>query len=358
MSTIIDPSTSHRYDLPSTSQASDEFSNNNFSAKDKQCQFCNKKFGPTEENLYFSHVAPTQCSRCAEVFDCQSKFDAHNNKDCLQTESKKRWLCNFCLRFASTSRLKHTNYQTSCTNCKMEFACVGLAEIHRQFCNQEKQNPPEKWFTCDFCLDSFKSELNHFRYKRSVTCRNCQKSFKCRGLCNQHKIQCCNFLKCKVCGKNFKEKQGQKKHTRKRQCQRCNHVSQCFNSFRAHDCPGKADEEEIAAETATLEKCRFCHREIFEGHSRQVKCPKCKILQNCSTLYGRHVEKCLSEEFQCDECEKSFEKKSKLNSHKQRRHVQPKVQEQILELLKEKRDLDFVQNYIVKREPIEIINMD
>ncbi|XP_059488896.1 uncharacterized protein LOC132204418 [Neocloeon triangulifer] len=192
---------------------------------------------------------------------------------------------------------------------------------------------------CKLCPYFYRSPASHFNSVRR-SCRNCKRRFECKGLCHQHELICCDFLKCKSCGKHLCSSNSRLVHTKKRTCVHCSQVIECCVQFKHHVCPEQVQssksEEPEQPEPPRIEpgpdemdlQCRFClflckDRDVYECHTRQTDCPRCGFAQPCNALLAQHLNMC--------HCRK--DKKPEKNVNKS-------------------------LSEIVKNEPVEIITID
>ncbi|XP_059488834.1 zinc finger protein 429-like [Neocloeon triangulifer] len=376
-----------------------------------KCEFCNTKFNPTAMKSFLSHLTKTKCQSCSEEFDCLNKLSTHRRWHCRnfdenrprrKYQNKKQW-CDLCSRYLICRRKylqEEHKMERKCKKCNLTFACCGLATAHKSNCEggekkKKLSSIPKEQNSCTHCKKIYKSERLHFEEK-SRSCQNCGEKFDCGGLRSQHEANC--LISCTFCGQLL-TKQTQETHKRERRCANCSHVSQCFNLFSQHECSEASDAEmevpkepeeksvdtdikivkigsvnskgfyEEPVKPLVLKKCQFCQiicnsEENFECHTRETDCPRCGFAQPCNTLLAHHLDLCRFEKekaevFRCGECDKVFEKKGKLESHKRRRHTRSRINaEAILAMMVEKKLSEaqrfFVGASFVKHETIDI----
>lgn len=227
--------------------------------------------------------------------------------------------------------------QFKCEKCLKSFG--NLLSLKRHVVHAHKERP----FKCDECRKSFYTQYHfdrHLQHTHSVlkeiTCDLCNETLNFVELSNHlvlvhdiHSNSCTDTVKCKLCAKVFKSKQGLRIHEDfvhrgiQHACPECKKVYSTALYLEVHR---KSHDPTNKKSLYSCEKCpkEFMIKRNYEYHLRKHEgneivhlCDVCG-LQVLSVNSLRAHKRTLTGEkpYQCDKCEKRFATKSVLRVHR------------------------------------------
>ncbi|XP_033223247.1 GDNF-inducible zinc finger protein 1-like isoform X2 [Belonocnema kinseyi] len=180
-----------------------------------------------------------------------SKESEENQTELTDKESLENKYMKMPPRSKAKDRRKTVNSSFNCGICNRSFKSRNLIYKHITGVHQEVNSS----FNCDMCHKSFKSRNLIYRHMTGVhqevnslfNCDICHKSFKSRNLLYRHmtkghqeEVHGSLYIRCDICKRKVKGKQGLKIHTRevhsevRFRCTICLKISKSARCFRAH----------------------------------------------------------------------------------------------------------------------------
>ena len=304
------------------------------------CSKCNQNFD--EKEAIFQHMASTHrndqkkipCPECKTTFIKVTKLRTHYKE---VHEGKKTHKCPYCDNcFSRQGKLRvhikkihKGDKAVKCKICDVEFSEKNewkehVAAVH------EGVNP----YQCYICGKMYASKhilLNHIQGVHegfSVKCQECDKVFTTQKALKGHvnSVHLKNYFFCEICGKSFNYKSILKNHIEtthevsENQCDLC-------GKFYATERHLKLHKKEFHNKVIKCDNCDklFGSRTKLNFHvqivhkSKDHQCPHCDYEGTPFNL-SCHVKKMHGEQISCDKCEKIFYNEKSFQNHVKNSH--------------------------------------
>lgn len=328
------------------------------------CPYCDKKF--RQSDLLRYHVMrhtgekPLECHFCCKRFIHKVSLNIH-----LQIHTAKRFPCKVCNQgFATNTNLKlhmliHENKRGfKCNLCPLAFNKKEALVKHISRVHDKKENMPDTAdnnieyhneeslnnFECYHCKKKFSSRENvryHILYVHMKDKKKSERNIYCCKICGvkSSKIYCLdhtrihkshNSFTCSVCKLNFTERKSFRKHMKNiHPTDKPYGCSFCNASFKQK---GNLNSHIEVHHTSVTKKfvCYICnmsfnratylkrHEQIHSKSDRKFSCDLCPVKCRSKSDIRRHVATHFGTQekpHQCEHCDKSFSKRSKLVRH-------------------------------------------
>jgi len=318
--------------------------NNNGESAD--CTYCEMKLSSFQKLM--AHQQNNSCKLCGAFFGCCKSVRAHS-ADCRSALDKtSRQYCQHCKTLYKSFK-HHLKKNYYCSSCNATFPCFGLFQKHNTNCPVAGAK-----YLCKFCSVSLSCNQALRKHSIGRFCHKCHWKAPCANLLNSHN---CRHVQ-RVAPLSPAKTRPPRRTT-------AGAISPGKMALGVQLNEPRVPQPCLAENTEQIgPKCPYCGTpcasvEVLQRHAQPSNCPRCSFAQPCSAMLARHLDICQfnvtngayqcplcakiftnaailgthvqicdatdllrrRRTFPCDECDKVCRSMSKLQRHKERRHL-------------------------------------
>lgn len=341
-----------------------------------QCDLCDKTYTRMEKlRIHKSNVHNVhhmECQNCQAHFNTKRDLNAHIKSEHNESVSKnvsdyhRRYNCNYCaMSFSFEGKLKrhllsHLESKSGedstndgmesgsrlydCNFCDKSFSRISIRDQHMEDCHEDS-------FPCEHCdpVEHFSTRADlksHEVILHNFKCPRCERTYKSEKIMKQHlRTHDKHINNCPYCVLTFPTKallkeHRQKVHHKSHRCPCCHEIFDrndvlndhvvavhekvtCFycqaefptlKGLKLHEMMHKDAEEEEAGPSGADNKNSIDNQAMIM--KLPFPCTSCEASYNSQKKLENHIaDKHDERGYNCDQCPKVFESKSKLRQH-------------------------------------------